>query len=391
MAAPLKDALMLGVTSPRPSGLFVRPGIASLPAYDSGLSVAIIRDRFGGPVAKMDANENPLGPTPRLAAMAPNMLQEAAARYPDPDCTALKRALADHLGTAPNKIIIGNGSESLIHIICQAFLGPDDRVVLSAPSFSLYDIYCQAMGASAVKVPMEKGTLHYDVGAWQRVLEEPARLVVLTNPSNPIGCSLDANAFLDIVLAADPAALLIIDEAYFEYAVGPEFPDALSVLSQLGRQFIVLRTFSKAYGLAGLRVGYGIASNSDLIEVLDRLRTPYNVNAVAQHAAIVALSDQEHLTRTVRFTINQREKLASSLRAHGAFVAPSDTNFLFIKCDQPATEIVTRIHSHRLLVKAWRQPGYDNWIRVTIGLPEENEAFLEAFVNEHLKLGLEAK
>lgn len=358
-----------------------RPEVRELPAYNAGLASDVVRQRYGaGHVARLASNENPYGPSPAVGR-ALLQLAQSVGLYPDANCRALRAAIAARTAAQPSQVVVGNGSENLLEVLCQAFLSPGDRVVTLLPSFGLHEIYPRMMGARVQMLPVT-ATLEFDVDAWCDALSQgPApKLAMLSNPSNPVGCMLDAAAFRRIVSATPVDTLLVIDEAYYEYAQqSPGFPDALTELRAQNRPWIVLRTFSKAWGLAGLRVGYGIASDERLVHMLDRVRTPFNVNLAAQTAALAAWNDPDHMERCVRDTVAQRDCVASQLRALGVGVAPSATNFLFIDLRRPNAPVAEALLARGVIVKPWKEAGYDNFIRVSIGSADDNALFLQAF------------
>ena len=354
-----------------------RPALAALPKYNAGLPVESVRSRSKVErIAKLASNENPYGPSPRaLAAVAD--IASLLATYPDGNCSVLRSSLAAFLGVPAARIIVGNGSENLIELACLSFLNPGDRVLTQEPCFGLHDIFARMMSAQVDKVPFDT-RFEFDMAAWERALARPAKIVMIANPSNPVGCRLDDAQFRTVVERAPQNALLLIDEAYFEFARGPGHPDSLERLSRQSRPWIVLRTFSKAYGLAGLRVGYGIASGEEIIDTLERVRTPFNVNTVAQIAAAAALSDQEHVQRSVAGITLERDFLKRTLEVAGYFVAPSHTNFLFFDSAEPAGPLAERLLERGVIVKPWREPGYERFVRVTVGNRADSEQFLTA-------------
>jgi histidinol-phosphate aminotransferase len=354
-----------------------RPEIAQLPKYNAGLPIEAVRSRYKlDRIAKLASNENPFGASPRaLAALAD--MAALTASYPDGQCVALKKALSGFLGVPAARIAVGNGSENLIELACLAFLNPGERVVTADPCFGLHEIFARAMSAQVEKVPFD-AHFQFDVPQWRRVLAKPAKIVMIANPSNPVGCRLDVEQFRSVIAAAPPDALLLIDEAYYEFAHGAGFPDSLAELARQERPWLVLRTFSKANGLAGLRVGYGIASSAHLSETLERVRTPFNVNAAAQAAAAAALADQEHVSRSVQGILQERAIVRRGLEQAGYAVAPSHTNFLFFDSGEPAVPLAERLLARGVIVKAWRDPGYERFVRVSVGSPADNEQFLAA-------------
>jgi histidinol-phosphate aminotransferase len=353
-----------------------RPEIVDLPMYDPWFDIVPV----GGELQEMSSNENPFGPSPVVAQVLAG-LAPAIVRYPDPSCRRLRATLAKHTGLATEYIGVGNGAENLIELLCQAFLSPGDRVVTQSPCYGLHDIHPRAMGAIVDKVPMA-ADLGFDVPAWQAALRLPAKLVMFSNPSNPVGCILDKQGFRSVLAASPPGALLVVDEAYGEYAADhPAFPEALKELQAQQRPWLILRTFSKAYGLAGLRVGYALASDKRIISWLDRVRSPYNVNHAAQETAIAALADAEHMREGVRKVHLLREALASRLRAHDFFVAPSVACFLYVNVGQGAgVKVAEGLRARGIAVKPWREEGYTSFIRVTVSHEPENERFLAALL-----------
>lgn len=357
-----------------------RPEVRALPAYNAGLSSEVVRQRYGVDyVARLASNENPYGPSPRLVeAMA--SLAQTVGLYPDANSLELRAAIATRTGAEATQIVVGNGSENLLEVLCQAFLSPGDRIVTLIPSFGLHEIYPQMMGAKVDMISVTPA-LEFDVDAWCEALAQnpPPKMAILSNPSNPVGCMLDTAAFERIVQAAPEQTLLVIDEAYYEYAVHTSgFPDALTYLRQQQRPWIVLRTFSKAWGLAGLRVGYGIASDKRLVQMLDRVRTPFNVNMAAQKAALTVWNDSPYMEQCVRDTVAQREWLAAQLRQRGYFMAPSAANFLFVQVVRPNVAVAEGLLQHGVIVKPWKEAGYETYIRVSIGSATDNQLFLDA-------------
>ena len=354
-----------------------RREVRQLARYNAGLRGESVRARFKlKRIAKLASNENPLGASPRaIAALAD--IGKLAASYPDADCVQLKAALGRFLAIAPDRLVVGNGSENLVELACLAYLNAGERVITQDPGFGLHETYAKLMSATVEKIPFDSG-FHFDVAGWQRALAQPAKMVILTNPSNPVGCRLSCEEFRAVVGSAPKDVLLLVDEAYYEFARGPGYPDTPSELAQQPRPWLVLRTFSKAYGLAGLRVGYGIASSPEVVDALDRVRTPFNVNAVAQAAAAAALEDQDHVLRSVETICSERERVRRELENCGYSVAPSHTNFLFFDSREPAVALAERLLQRGVIVKAWREPGYERFVRVTVGSRPDNELFLSA-------------
>jgi len=352
-----------------------------LSAYNAGVREEVVKAKYGlTRVTKLASNENPLGASPQATAAVAGWLGQLH-RYPDPTCAALRQALQAARGIDAGRILVGNGSEDIIESACKAVLAPGDRVVTLAPSFGLHEIFPRMMGATVDKVPVGK-TFEFDLAAWRVALARPAKLVIFSTPSNPVGCILSGRQLEALIGACPEDSLLVVDEAYHEYAAGPDYPDSLELLAAQSRPWIVLRTFSKAYGLAGLRIGYGVASDAELVSVLDRVRTPFNVNGAAQAAALAAMSDAAHLQAVVRANACERAALAARLaalegsRQQGLRTTPSKGNFLFIDTARPGWKVSDALMRRGVIVKPWLEQGFDSFIRVSVGRPEESEHFL---------------
>lgn len=348
----------------------VRPSVRRLPLYDPGADP----HQLGTPtVIKLSNCENPLGMSPAAAAMLAHHGGAGLERYPDPSGRALRHLIGGQLDVDPARVILGNGSENILELLCLALLDPEDRVVTQQPCFSLHESLPLMMGATVDKVPLNPD-FSVNLQAWATALEQPAKLLMLSTPCNPVGTALSSAELTALVAAAHPDTLLVIDEAYFEFV--EDAADALAILDAQSRPWIILRTFSKSYGLAGLRIGYGIASHRSLIDALHRVRTPYNVNQPAQEAAKAAWLDPQHVIRSREFVAIERQRLTQGLQAAGFRVAPSQANFLFIDTACNALEVVDELLKDGIIVKAWREPGYTSFIRVSLGLAQQNQAFL---------------
>ncbi len=365
-----------------------RPEARSLPIYNAGISERTARAKYNlARVTKLASNENPFGVSPAVIEVFERAFHQIY-RYPDPKCTALRERIQALNAIEADRIVFGNGSEDIIEMLCKALLSPGDRVVTLAPTFGLHEIFPLMMGATVDKVRIN-ADFGYDLPLWRRSLcRAPVKLVMFSTPSNPVGCILRTAEFRELINAAPPDAVLVVDEAYHEYAAHEDYPDSLKLLSAQPRPWLVLRTFSKAYSLAGLRIGYGLASDAELVSILDRVRTPFNVNSAAQEAALAALSDAEHLQATVSATARERDLLADrlnsveSVQGYGLRIAPSRANFLFIDTANSSREIAEALLRLGVIVKPWLEPGYDTFIRVSVGRRADNEHFMEAF--EHV-------
>ncbi|SDP17756.1 histidinol-phosphate aminotransferase [Pseudomonas arsenicoxydans] len=358
--------------------LLARAEVRDLASYNAGLGSDAVRKRFGlTRVAKLGSNENPMGPA---RAVTPAMAQACSeiALYPDAGCQALRAALSKKLDVPEDQLVFGNGSEDLLSVISRVFLDHDDEVVTVVPSFGLHFIYPMAAGARVVGVPMtDEGT--FDVAGMVAALTPRTRLLMFSCPSNPVGCTLSADELQQLLDALPAQCLLVFDEAYYEYAQWEaDYPDCLGMIQASGKPFILLRTFSKAYSLAGLRVGYGIVSDPLLADLINRLRTPFNVNRVAQAAAVAALADDEYLHSCLSHVASERRRVAAALHEQGVATAPSMANFLYFHTPYPAEVINQALLREGVIIKPWREAGYAQHLRVSIGSCEDNDLFLQA-------------
>ncbi len=354
----------------------VNPHIAALPAYNAGMSLERARALSGHTdLARLASNENPDGCSPKvLAALASAAFEPW--RYADPACTTLREALAARLSVAADEIVIGNGSEEMIAAVSRAVLAADTQVVTVVPSFGLHEIEPMAIGAHVLKVPMtaEAG---FDLGALEAAIAAGPRLVFLSSPWNPVGPALDAAALQRLIAAVRPGTLFVLDEAYFEFA-DATLPDGLAALKGSGIAYIVLRTFSKAYGLAGLRVGYAICSHPEIARVVASAKTPFNVNGAAQLAALAALDDEAWMKASVARIRAERLRVAVALADAGLNVAPSQTNFLFFDTGRDSADVAAALLQDGIIVKPWRETGFTTWLRATIGTPSDNDRLIAA-------------
>lgn len=350
----------------------VKPHIRALAPYQPGRPVEEVERalHIQGAV-KLASNESPLGPSPRALAALEGALR-GVHRYPDGACFSLRAALARRLGVAPEQLVFGCGGDELLELVAKAFLGPGDEAVFAWPSFAMYPIVVQGMGATPVRVPLTEGLVH-DLDAMREAVSDRTRVLFVCNPNNPTGTSVGAEAF-DVFAAALPEDLvLVVDEAYVEYARRKDFPDALAWVARRPATLVV-RTFSKIYGLAGLRVGYGVAG-AELADYLQRARHPFNVNRLAEVAALAALDDDAHAERSRRVNAEGVAYLTRELEAMGFEVWPTDANFLLAKI---GTGMDERLLREGVIVRPLAGFGMPDHVRISIGLPEENERLVKA-------------
>jgi histidinol-phosphate aminotransferase len=319
---------------------------------------------------KLASNENPLGPSPRAVEALRRALGEVH-RYPDGGYFELRGALSRRLGVEPAQLAVGNGSSELLELAAKAFVGPGDEVVYAWPSFAMYPIVTQGMGGRSVQVPLDADLAH-DLDALAAAVTPRTRIVIVCNPNNPTGTSVGAEAFERFAAALPEDVVLVVDEAYAEYARRSDWPDALGLVARRPAT-LVLRTFSKIHGLAGLRVGYGVGGH-ELIDYLARARHPFNVNALAAVAALAALEDEDHVRRSQQTNARGMDWLVAELDKLGVETWPSDANFLLARTGPGLYEPLLR---EGVIVRQFGG-GLSDCVRVSVGLPEENERFVKA-------------
>lgn len=355
-------------------------GVQKLTPYLPGKPISDLQRELGiEHVIKLASNENPLGPSPKAQAAVRRALDDLHL-YPDGSGFALKSTLAEKLGVIPEGITLGNGSNDVLELIARAFLAPGRSAVFSQHAFAVYPIVTQAVGANALVAPASDGgagcRYGHDLLAMSQLVDASTRVVFIANPNNPTGTYL-THTDLSAFLAKVPSdVIVVIDEAYFEYVDEADYPDSLRWLSDYPN-LVVTRTFSKAYGLAGLRVGYAVSS-PEVADILNRVRQPFNVNLPALEGALAALDDAEHLSRTVQLNRVERAFLHQELVQRGFDVIPSVGNFLTFDLGAPAQPIYDALLRQGVIVRPIGNYDLPNHLRVTIGTESENRSFLTA-------------
>ncbi|MBN9045373.1 MAG: histidinol-phosphate transaminase [Rhizobiales bacterium] len=353
----------------------IRDEVMGIPSYNSGLTLKEVRERYHPAViAKLGSNENPLGASGDVIASQKD-LRDLFRLYPDPKGRDLCEAIANRFGVDASGIILGNGSEDLIAVVCKAVVRPGDMVTTLYPSFPLHEDYAVLMGGKVERIEILPD-FSIDTAALIAAAKRKPRMIMFANPMNPVGTWIGQRDFERFLDAVDIDTLLVVDEAYAEYARGEDYPATLDLLRAGNKSWMLLRTFSKAYGLAGLRIGFGIISSPELVDFLNRVRTPFNTNAIAQAAAIAALQDEKHISRTVTLAVSERARVTAALRQWGIKVAPSKGNFVFFDCGEDAAAFAETLLMAGVIVKPWRQAGYTTFIRASIGSIAENDQFL---------------
>ncbi len=354
----------------------VSDNIKSIMPYVPGKPIEELERELGisGSI-KLASNENPLGPSPKAVA-ALKKAAEGLNRYPDGSGFYLSQALAKKFDVELSRIILGNGSNELIELVVRTFVQPDDEIISADPSFVVYKMITQAAGGTNIVVPCRE--MRHDLDAMAERITPKTRIVFIANPNNPTG-TMNTKAEMDRFMARIPDTVIVaVDEAYFEYVTHAEYPDSLDYLKD-GKNILALRTFSKIYGLAGLRIGYGITT-PEIAELMNKVRQPFNTNSLAQIAAVAALGDRKHVEKSIATNNEGKQFLYQSFGQLGVTYIPTETNFIFFETSRDGREVYSILLKQGVIVR----PMGGNRLRVTIGLPEENKRFiseLEKVVN----------
>jgi len=356
----------------------IRPNVLSMEPYSPGKPIDEVKRELGlTEVVKLASNENPLGPSPA----AVKAVQEAATRmhlYPDASAFELTRAIAAHVGVEPNQIMVGNGSDELIHMIGQVFLGePGDEMIVGDPSFVRYDAAAFLATTKLVKVPVD-ASLTINLDAMLAAVTPRTKIIWIANPNNPTATIVRRAAFEKFLNALPDGIVVVLDEAYYEFAADEaDYPSSVDYV-KAGRNVIGLRTFSKAFGLAGIRLGYGIAPAA-VVDAFHRAREPFNCNALAQVAAMAALGDKEHVRKTVELNAAGRAKLEAALRESGAKPVESFANFVLADLGVEAHPVFEALLRKGVIVRSGKGLGLPTYLRISVGTADEVDAFINAY------------
>ncbi len=355
------------------------PGyIRAIAPYQPGKPIAELAREMGldaATIVKLASNENPLGPSP-LALQAIQACLPELARYPDGNGFALKAALAKQYGVKATQIVLGNGSNDVLEFAARAFLKPGDSAVYSQHAFAVYPLVVQAVGARGIEVPAKD--FGNDPQALLQAIEADTRLLFIANPNNPTGTLIAPDDLRALMEQVPSNVLVLLDEAYYEYLAPVVAPKSIDWLARFPN-LLIARTFSKAYGLAGLRVGFGLA-HADVIAMLNRVRQPFNVSSVAQVAAVAALGDTAHLQRSVALNAAGMQQICSGLKLLGLSFIPSFGNFVSFRIGS-ATAMYQRLLQRGVIVRPVASYAMPEYLRVSIGLETENENFLSALAS----------
>lgn len=346
--------------------------IEKLAAYEAGKPLEELARELGiADAIKLASNENPLGPSPNAVAAVQRAMADLH-RYPDASTYRLREKLATKLGVNMDELLPGNGSNEILELVVRTFATHEHHIVFADPAFVVYRLAALAHGVPFTAVPLTQ--LTHDLEAMAAAVTPRTRILFVANPNNPTGTYVGRQALAELLRNVPPEVVIVVDEAYFEYADAPDFPDAIQ-LRGLRERLIVTRTFSKIYGLAALRVGYAIAP-AQLIDYMNRVRAPFNVSTLGQLAAIAALDDQDHVERGRALNLAERARLTAGLTRLGCAVAPSQGNFVYADLHRSARDLYDALLRRGVITRP--VGGLPNGLRITVGLAEENDRLLQA-------------
>ncbi len=341
--------------------------------YPPGWPIEEVKRKYGiEKIVKLNSNENCLGPSP----MAVKAVAGAAADinlYPDNSAYYLKNRLAEQHGVSPEHIILGNGSNELVQFIIMTFLQPGEEILTAKPTFLLYGIMGRVMGGRVEEIPLKDYS--FDLERMAEKISSKTKIIFISNPNNPTGTIVDRDLLEMFIESIPEDVILVLDEAYSEYVTSSNYPDSMES-ARHGRNIIILKTFSKAFGLAGVRIGYA-AAPPDLVSYMERIREPFNASVIAQRAALAALDDKGHLQRTIKNNCDGIDYMYAQLQRMNLFHVPTQANFIFIRLGPKAETICEDLMKEGVLVRSLSDFDMPDYIRVTIGLPEENRRFVE--------------
>ena len=341
--------------------------------YPPGKPLEEVERELGHSAIKLASNENPLGPSPKALEAIRKCLDKVHL-YPDGQGYYLRRRLAECHGLDMSQIVLGAGSTDLIELVGKTFLTAGDEGITSESAFYVYRLAIEEMGAGLVLTPLRDMT--FDLGAIARAVTQRTKVIYLGNPNNPTGTMFTAAELDRLLDVLPPRVLVVLDEAYCDYVQRPDYSHSLDYV-RAGRNVLALRTFSKVHGLAGLRIGYG-CGHPELIEVLNRIRSPFNANGVAQAAALAALDDRQHVARSIESNLREMKFVTEELALLGARYTPSVGNFVLIDTGRDCEEDFVRLLHEGVIVRPMKLYGFPTSVRVTIGRRPDNERFLEA-------------
>jgi histidinol-phosphate aminotransferase len=352
----------------------VKKRILNIKPYIPGKPIDEVKRELGlKNVVKLASNENPFGPSKKVLEAIEKEAKNLN-RYPDAGCFYLRKELSKRLGVSGEQLVFGNGSDEIIVSVLRAFAGEGDEVVMARPSFLVYDIAARIVGATVKAVPLVN--FFYDLDGMAKAITRKTKVIFIGNPDNPCGTYVTDKQLKAFLKKIRKDIIVFIDEAYYEYVSDKEYPDTIKLLKS-HKNIIATRTFSKMYGLAGLRVGYGIATK-ETVDILNRIREPFNVNSLAQVAAVACLKDKSHYKKLARDVERQRQFLYKELSSMGIDFVKTSTNFILINTKSQNGPVLKKLLKRGVIVRDMSFWGLSTYIRVTIGKEKENKKFISA-------------
>lgn len=358
-------------------GFVARKALEAISPYVAGKPIEETAREYGldpARIVKLASNENPLGMSPKAKNAAMQALVNGT-RYPDGAAQVVREAAAVFAGVSPDEVIVGNGSDEILGLIARTVLAPGDRCVYSQYSFSVYELSAQECAAECVEVPAKD--FHVDLDGLLAATDVNTRLIYITNPNNPTGLPLEPAALFHFLERVPEKCVVVLDEAYTDFMDEKLRTDSFAWVKKFPN-LLVTRTFSKAYGLAGLRAGFGVA-NKELIEMMNRIRPPFNMNSAAQAAAVAALEDQAFLKTVVDSNTKERARLAAFFDELGLDQLPSQANFIMVRVGPKAAEISEAMLRRGVILRPLKSYGLPEYMRISVGSREENDIFMKAF------------
>ena len=351
----------------------VNKGIDGLSPYEPGKPIEDLERELGIKNAvKLASNENPVGPSPKIIDSIEKIVKETH-RYPDGNATRLKAKISRKFNILENQVTVGNGSNDIIEFVARSFLGPNDSAVYSEHAFAVYPLVVRAVGAMGIEVPAKN--FSHDLEAMLDSIEENTKLIFIANPNNPTGSFIKQSELLNFLEKVPEEIIVLLDQAYFEYSSFETSDLEFDVLERFPN-LVISRSFSKAYGLAGFRVGYSVSS-IEIADYLNRVRQPFNANSLALYAAEIALDDDQFIKKCLELNFEQKQKLFNDLQALGFECLPSRANFISFDCREDSNDAFNKLLLEGVIVRSLRVYKMPNFLRVSVGLPEENLTFLE--------------
>ena len=351
----------------------VNKGINDLSPYEPGKPIEDLERELGIKNAvKLASNENPVGPSPRVLQSIENILKNTH-RYPDGNATKLKEVIGRKFSVKPNQVTIGNGSNDIIEFIARSFLGTDDSAIYSEHAFAVYPLVVKAVGAEGIEVPAKN--FSHDLDAMLDSIKSNTKIIFIANPNNPTGSFIGRAEILKFLDKVPEDIIVLLDQAYFDYSSFEDSDVDFDILNNFPN-LVMSRSFSKAYGLAGFRIGYSVSSEA-IANYLNRVRQPFNANSLALFAAEQAIEDEEFMNKCLQLNFEQKKVLYKGLESLGFHCLPSKGNFISFDCKEDSTGLFNRLLSQGVIVRTLGVYKMPNFLRVSVGLPEENLIFLE--------------